>query len=151
MLGRLGDVALNATRLDSSKILVRIWRDEEVQGFIVDLNRVDQLFKKGVDSLGEVFGLYASNQGAVSFKGNTKDKKRNSRIALFDTGDFYKTFDVQILPNGFTITADDRKDDKNLTDVYGKEILGLENESLEKLSRKILPLFIRATRNLLLA
>jgi len=151
MLGRLGDVARNSTKLNSSKVLVRIWKDEKVQGFIVDLNRVDQLFKKGVDSLGEAFGLYASNQGTVSFKGNTKDKKRNSRIALFDTGDFYKTFDVKVQKRGFSITANDKKDDESLTDIYGKEILGLENESLEKLSRKILPIFIAETRITLLA
>lgn len=151
MLGRLGDIAKNAIKLNSSKVLVRIWKNEEVQGFIVDLNRVDQLFKKGVDSLDEPFGLYASDQGTVSFKGASKSKKRNARIVLFDTGDFYNTFDVDVKTEGFTITANDKKDDKSLTDIYGKEILGLTDESLEKLSRKILPLFIAETRKLLLA
>ncbi|MGR3221314.1 MAG: hypothetical protein ACUZ8H_16075 [Candidatus Anammoxibacter sp.] len=149
MLGRLGIVVENARKLSQSKILIRIWKDKEVQVFIVDLNRVDQLFKQGVDSLGNVFGLYASNQGTVTFKGNTKDKKRNSRISLFNKGDFYKTFAVKVPSDGFIITADDKKDDDSLTDIYGKEILGLGNESIEKLSRKIIPIFISETRVLL--
>ena len=90
------------------------------------------------------------HNGIVKVK-DTKNKKRNSRISLFDTGDFYKTFDVKVQSDGFSITANDRKDDKNLTDIYGKEILGLEDESLEKLSRKILPIFIAETRKFLLA
>lgn len=149
MLGRLGVVLNNAKKLNQSKILIRIWKDKEVKGFIVDLNRVDQLFKKGEDALGDVFGLYASDQGTVTFNGNTKNKKRNSRISLFDTGDFYKTFDVKVSKDSFSVTANDNKDGDSLTEIYGKEILGLGNESIEKLSRKILPIFITETRVLL--
>lgn len=151
MFGRLSKVLKNVAALDQSKILVRIWKDKEVQTFIVDLNRVDQLLKKGVDSLGDVFGLYASDQGTVSFKGTTKNKKRNSPISLLDTGSFYKSFDVKLLSSGFKITANDKKDDDSLTDIYGKEILGLTNENRDELAKKILPIFIAATRKLLLA
>lgn len=151
MFGRLSKVLKNIAALDQSKILVRIWRGKEVQTFIVDLNRVDQLLKKGVDSLGDVFGLYASDQGTVSFKGTTKNKKRNTNISLLDTGEFYRSFDVKLLSSGFKITANDKKDDDSLTDIYGKEILGLTNESIDELAKKVLPIFIAATRKLLLA
>lgn len=150
MLGRLGQVAKNSIALDQSKVLIRIWRDKNVQTFIVDLNRVDQLLKKGVDSLGDTFGLYASDQGTVSFKGVTKNKKRNTNISLLDTGDFYRSFDVKLSGDGFTITANDVKGDNVLTDIYGKEILGLTNESNNELAKKILPIIIRETRRLLL-
>ena len=101
---------------------------------------------KGVDSEDDVFGLYASNQGRVSFKGKTKDKKRNSRIALFDTGGFYKTFDVKVSNDGFKITANDKKGDDSLTEKYGKEILGLTDESKRELIDKILPILIKDVR-----
>ena len=147
--GRLGKVAKQATKLNRDKMLVRLWKNKEVQTFILDLNRVSQLFEDGVGSDGKVFGLYASDQGTVNFKGKTKNKKRNSRISLFDTGEFYRSFDIKQSGSEFKITADDIKEGKSLTAFYGKEILGLSIESINELSKKVLPIIIADTRGFL--
>lgn len=149
--GRLTDVINNIKRLDQSKIQFKIFKDKQIGEFIVDLNRVEQLFKQGINSDGEIFGGYASDQGTVSFKGNTKQKKFNDPYILYDEGDFYKSFDVKFTKDEFNITANDVKEDGTvLTEVYGKDIIGLTIESKNELAKKILPILIAEAKRFIL-
>jgi hypothetical protein len=149
--GKLQDSINSVLRLDQAKIQFRIYKDKEIGTFIIDLNRIEQLFKKGINSEGDIFGGYAFDQGIVTFKGNTKSKKFNDPYILYDEGEFYKSFKVQISKDEFDITANDTKEDGTvLTEVYGKEILGLTTESKNELAKKILPILIREVKRLIL-
>ena len=145
----------NTINLEVPKILVKVYKDSTVQDFIIDLNRIDQLFKKGEDSLGSELGQYGAftesiNQGEIfGFGGDsgTKKKVEGENIFLLDEGDFYRSFKVKIAKDGsFQIDANDIKDDVKLTEQYGKEILGLSAESKTKLACEILPEIIEVVR-----
>ena len=151
MLGRLTELVNNVNALNSDKILIRIYREPQIDLFIVNLNRIEQLLKEGVDDKGELIGLYAKDSGTSSFQGVTRVKKRNDPYTLYDTGDFYRSFDVIVKSDGFTIEADDVKEDGDkLTEKFGSGIIGLTTKSKDELAQKILPIIIGEVRKLLL-
>lgn len=111
------------------------WRfviDEQVQDEIVRLNTIDQLYDKGIDSLGDSLGDYSPFTVRVKvYKG-----QKTSNITLKDTGEFYDSFDVTVYKDGFTISADAQKEDSNLVEEFGIDILGLTDGSIDKLIRE---------------
>jgi hypothetical protein len=158
MFKRLRKLAENAKNLNQ-KILFRIvFSDTEVQDLILDLNRIEQLFKEGIDENGRIIGEYSEVTEMLT-KGQTfgyggssgrKTKKAGQPIFLLDEGDFYKSFKVKLLDDGFVIQADALKDDGNdLTEQYGKSILGLTNKSKREIVKEILPMVIQETRKAL--
>jgi len=156
MFQRLKQVAENAKNL-SEKVLFRIiFNETEVQDLIIDLNRFDQLFKESELADGGLLPTYSTftaqiNQGGsfnfTSSQGETfsRQKTQNDPIFLLDTGEFYKSFKVKILDDGFVVQADTLKDDGTDLMTYGK-ILGLTNESRNEIIKKILPMVIQETR-----
>lgn len=150
-------IANNTINLDSKKILFKIYSETEVQDFIIDLNRIEQLFKKGVDIEGNIFGTYSPltetlSQGrSFGFGGDSgsKTKRAGDPIFLLDDGDFYRSFKIRLKNNGsFTISAVTDKDDFDLLD-YG-DIIGLSNNSINELIKEILPFIIQETREAIL-
>jgi len=94
---------------------------------ILDLNRIDQLYKSGVDSDGVVI--------VPEYTYVTKTIKRvkgqpTDRVTLKDTGKFYKSFRVVVRKQDFEIIARDRKTGK-LKRKYGDEILGIAPSNLD--------------------
>jgi len=61
-----------------------------------------------------------------------------TRVTLYDTGEFYASFEVVVNDEGFSIKADTAKEGSDLRDRWGDRILGLSNESI----KEIKPLFI---------
>jgi hypothetical protein len=119
---------LNALiRLDETKIINAILSDKNFQKFIISLNQNDQLFEEGIDSLGVSLGEY-SDFTKVKKK---SDGQRFDHITLLDTGKFYKSFTITVSNGGFVMNADPVKDDSNLFDDFGKEIVGLTQENLQ--------------------
>ena len=142
MFSKIYKVLNNIANLDYNKIMREVWSDENVQEFIIKLNTEDQLFDKGVDSDNKDLGDYAPF---------TVEKKKlqglpYDRITLFDSGDFYGSFDV--IPNneGFKITADPVKESSNLFQDFGEQIVGLTAESKQKLRDRILEVVINEIR-----
>jgi hypothetical protein len=130
--------------LDASKILIRVIFIDEIRVFILDLNRINQLYDKGEDIKGDVIGEYSGFTEEIT-KGR---KKAGTHYTLYDTGDFYKSFDVNVYSDdSFTIEADSIKEDgTDLARKFGNGILGLSSDSKNKLVNKILPLIISETR-----
>ncbi len=132
----------NVINLDQDAIISNILRDAEFQRFIIDLNTEEQLFEKGIDSLGASLGDYTDFTKTVkSIKG-----QRIDHITLEDTGEFYKSFAIKVQNGGFLITADGQKEDTNLLEEYGKEILGLTDENLQividAIKEKLIPIIL---------
>jgi hypothetical protein len=143
---QLFDLTANAINMDVQKIAIRLIFTDEIRVFILDLNRINQLFDKGENAYGDFLGTYSYRTELIT-KGR---KKAGDHITLFDTGEFYRSFDVAVFSdNSFLIEANTIKDDN--TDLasskrYGKGILGLSEESKGKLIEKILPLIIIEVR-----
>lgn len=57
-------------------------------------------------------------------------------IRLFDTGDFYQRVTVEVFPDGIVITDTDSKTEM-LVDEYGKEIIELQERSIEELQEDV--------------
>ena len=62
-----------------------------------------------------------------------------SHIDLFDTGDFYESFEVKVMSDGFLIEADTIKDGEDLRVRWGNDILGLTDFSISELGKAIQP------------
>lgn len=94
---------------------------------VVELNTQGQLYDKGIGSDGISLG---------SYRPFTIDKKIDSgqptdRVTLKDTGDFYNSVRANFSYNGdIIITADTIKGDTDLEIEWGKNILGLTDESI---------------------
>lgn len=112
------------------------WRkafaDPSFKTYILDLIREDQLFSKGIDSDGDIIGLYSEWTEMMN-----PDKKAGTPYTLKDTGAFYESMIIYIYDNAIEIDADPiKKDEKgketNLFYEYGENIVGLTEENLEK-------------------
>ena len=117
-------------KLDEGIILNRFVELPIVQKFILDLNRVDQLFNKGIDSKNRALGVY------TPFTINSKNERgvpvpSDFHITLFDTGQFYSTFVIIPGKDFFEIDANPIREDANLFEDFGEDILGLNDENLQ--------------------
>ena len=117
-------------KLDEGIILNRFVELPIVQKFILDLNRVDQLFNKGIDSKNRALGVY------TPFTINSKNERgvpvpSDFHITLFDTGQFYSTFVIIPGKDFFEIDANPIREDSNLFEDFGENILGLNDENLQ--------------------
>lgn len=139
-LGRIFKMCDNIIAIDAKKIAINVIFKDEIRVFILDLNRIDQLFKTGEDIYGNFLGSY-SFRTEILTKGK---KKAGDHYTLFDTGEFYKSFDVAVYSDeSFTVEAETIKEDgTDLAKKFGKGILGLNAASKDKLITKILPFIL---------
>ena len=126
----LNDLLRNTKILMNADIIWNhVFSDKEFQTWILDLIRDDQLMEKGVDETGKVIGTYSwATQNIYN-----SSKIEGEHYTLFDTGDFYKSMVILLGTNYFEIDADPIKENANLFTKYGEGIIGLTEESLEKL------------------
>jgi len=127
-------------KLNEIKVLHSILRDKEFQQFVLDLNRENQLFDEGIDAnsraLAEIGGGYSGLTKAIK---KQKGQPFN-RVTLKDTGDFYASFKLKTTKEGFDIVADTLKESGDLRERWGKDILGLTDESKNELVFRLIPL-----------
>ena len=134
----------NVKGLSVDKALFFVFSDGFVQAFTLELNTQGQLFEKGIDAIGkplkDIGGEYADL---------TKDLKLLEglpidRVTLFQEGDFYKSFNLIPGSDGLIIEADTIKEgDEDLQNRWGTNLLGLTDESREKLIQEIAPLVVQ--------
>ena len=99
--------------------------DSDIKELIIELNQ-EQLYNLGEDSEGKSLGTYAPTTVMIKqAQGVPTD-----RITLKDTGDFYSSFKVFYSNGEIFIDADGQKDDTNLFDEYGEDILGLNDANM---------------------
>lgn len=113
-----------------------LFQNVEFRNLIIQLNTKSQLFQQGIDSQGIKLSEYTRNNGYSNYTKAIKEAKGQptNRITLNDTGEFYKSFRVQRDGNSIKIVANPIKDDTNLFEEWGIDIVGLTEESLETLS-----------------
>ena len=128
----IDDMLNRAINLDQNKS----WRfviDEEVKQEIIKLNTRDQLFDNGINSLDNALGNYSE----VTVRIKRRKGQRADHVTLRDTGQFYDSFKVFVDDSGLIVFADDSSIyDVPLTVTWGIDILGLTDDSLDKLIRE---------------
>lgn len=124
---------------DIDTIFKELVLHKEFQQLAIELNTkgqpTSQLFEQGVDSLSVSLGEYAGTtiEGTSSFEGKREKGQRFDHITLEDTGKFYASFKILTGGNAFLfkIEANPNRDDTNLFDDFGKEILGWTDQNLQ--------------------
>ena len=148
MFTDLKNILHRAKTIDFTSIYVKVLKNGDVQQFIIDLNAIDQLFERGLDSDGELTGTYSEASELFSKSLNLpKEKKEGDPYNFFVTGKFLESFAVKVFDNGdFIISADALKEEgDDLIDKFGP-LLGLTDESKGKLIRELLPRIIKEAR-----
>ena len=141
--------------LNLDSILFKVFNKKSVQKFIESLNR-EQL-AESVDARGiqlsyiDRNGNERTSYSPLTEKLSGGKKKVGQPFNLKDTGEFYKSIKAFPELKGIEITADADKEDDNLFQKFGKDIVGLTYENLQKLIEFIKPLFIEVVRKELLS
>jgi len=140
MFDELKRLAKGVLNLNANLIIQQIILNNKFQEFILDLNRREQLFE-GLNSLGVELDSYsefteselnAEGENRFQYKGKKKSKLAGEPVFLFDSGDFYESFTLEVNTDSLIFDADPIKDDgTNLFNEYGSDILGLTEESTE--------------------
>lgn len=100
----------------------------EEEDTIIDMN-ISQLYDSGERRDGKkITPEYAPETVAIK----KKKGQPTNRVTLRDTFDWQASFWVQFYPDGFEIKASDWKTER-LTQKYGDEILGLQDEMVKYL------------------
>ena len=112
---------------------------------ILDLIREDQLREKGIDGDGDIIGFYSFATELIT--GGAK--QQGDHYTLDDTGAFFRSMFIRVLSDSFTINADGQKEDDNLFDKYGKEIIKPTDESIDKIKKIVRRAYIAYVRRVL--
>lgn len=141
----LGELVRNVGKLQRNEILRDILTDTLTQDFIIDLQQ--KQLRSGKDGRGELITPEYRSPDYARAKQSTP-----GRIApegtpdLFVTGNFFDTIDLVIGQTFVELIANTTIYGKDFKDIYGFDILGLNEESLQKLINFIRPEFIRETK-----
>lgn len=144
-----------AKELNAGYLMKCLFLDGYFKALIIDLNTDKQLFDKGIDATGKKLRNRFRTVAAEYYSKETiriKSEKGQptDRITLKDSGDFYSTFKLELKNGAFFIDADTVKDDNDLAQVWGADILGLTQESLQEVIDLSLEILIPVIRNKLL-
>jgi ketol-acid reductoisomerase len=132
-----------------------LFLSQEFRDFVLDLNRKNQLFDKGIDANGVRLVSDFAKFGRVYADRTIIEKEAKNqptdRVTLKDSGDFYRSFKLELTGNSdFLITADTIKNDNNLMEVWGEAILGLTKENIDLVIEKAREIIIPIIRQQLL-
>lgn len=114
------------------EILKKIFERKDVQDLVQSMN-IDQL-QVGKRSDGVELPPYSKR----SVK---KFGKPNGPILLYDTGAFYESIHIVVDASGVNIAAEPQKENTNLFNAYGLDIIGLDDAHKQELSEFIKPIF----------
>lgn len=90
--------AENIKKVDPVALIKKVLKKPRVQSFIINLNTEDQLKKDNINPDGVKLYQIGKPYSAATLA--IKGINDPTKITLFDTGDYYDTFDILILPNG---------------------------------------------------
>ena len=142
----LGDLMERTMHISQKEIWFYVFYDTKFKTEVLNFIRIDQLFEQGVNEDNEVIGTY-SLRTQMEFN---PEKVANTPYTLFDTGDFYRSFMLEVVPDGIIINADGIKDDgTDLLQRFTDKILGLTDESKIKLIEKVKAKYYETTLRLL--
>lgn len=101
----------------------------EAEDTIIEMN-IGQLYDSGETRDGKKI---TPEYSSITVEIKRKKGQPTNRVTLRDTFAFQSSFWVQYYPEGFEIKASDNKTER-LTQKYGEEILGLQDEMMKYLN-----------------
>lgn len=107
--------------------------DTDAKAKILDILKNDQL-QKGIDGDGDIIGLYSIYTEMIN-----PNKVAGTPYTLEDTGAFYQSLFITVTTDALSIDGNGRKGKTNLFDRYTDSIVGLTQESKDKLAEILIP------------
>ncbi len=143
---KLNDINI---QLKLELIWFEVFEDSEFKERILNWIRNDQLFNQGIDENGNVIGYYSFVSEVIN-----PEKMEGTPYTLYDSGDFYRSMFITVMTDAtFVIDADAIKVNEDGTEdlfqKYGDGIIGLAEESREKLAVECIERFNRVAREIL--
>lgn len=129
--------------LDINKVLFEVYKDRGIQVRIIDLNRFDQLFDKGVNAKGKLIGTYKqakTRSGSFSSPLRSVSASRKSIGDVYnflDRGDLFGSMTFTPLSNGFELDTNEGIKIEFRSDV--SDLIGLTDESIDELGNILIP------------
>jgi len=121
--------ALKRIKKNIGKYISIVINDEKA--IIIDMNTEDQLYEQGINNLGaEIMDYKPYQEFTISVK--LSKGQPTDRVTLRDSGEFHRSFDLEITDKHFKVIATDDKTEQ-LIKKYGRQILGLTDENLNEL------------------
>lgn len=120
--------------VDIYKLLDEVFKQNQIQSTMVEFNQ-DQL-QSGYDALNQKINtIGGSPYRAYTVKRKKKKGQPTNIVTLYDTGEFYETFKVRIVKDGYEIIADFQKGDESILDNFTSnfDFLGLDLEGQTEL------------------
>lgn len=142
-----------ASFLKPDEVWKRVFLDKTLQNtIIVEYIQQDQLLNEGVDESGNP--LRNKDNGRTTYSETTEmlsdgRKRAGEPYNLFDTGDFYRSMVFLLGKDFFEIDADPIKGNDNLFTKFGEGIIGLTEESKNKLQIELLERYDKEIRRIL--
>lgn len=96
---------------------------------ILDLIRESQLRNQGIDGDGDEIGFYSFATELIS----EGEKQEGDHYTLDDTSKFFKSMFIRVASTLFTINADGQKEDVDIVEKYGIDIIKPTNESIDQI------------------
>ena len=131
--------AKKAQSFNAVTVLNQVVNSKESKEFLINLITQEQLFDKGINAEGVKLSSIGGDYSARTilgvrgqFEGKIARGLPTDRITLFDRGDFYDSFRIEVSLPFIFIIFDDLKQGVHLTDRWGDDIVGLTDESKEK-------------------
>lgn len=115
-----------------NKAILIVVKDNEA--YMLDLNTDEQLFKKGIDSLGQELAEYRSSDYAALKRILNPSGATDLKLE----GDFHESFFIDAKAFPIIIDARDGKT-PGLVKKYGEDLFGLTLQSLSDFNKHILP------------
>jgi hypothetical protein len=127
-MGDIGDTINKFLRFDFKKAVLKILNSKKVSDFVIEMQQA-RLYNTGKDSEGDSLGSYSPFTVVIKqAKG-----QRTDHITLRDTGEFYESMTFHATGTALIFDADAQKDEDNLFDNFGIDILGLTDFDKERL------------------
>ena len=116
------------SRFDLNKSILKILNSRKVSDMVVMMQQ-KRLYETGKDSTGESLGSYSP----VTVVLKREKEQRVDHITLRDTGEFYRSMTFSATETELIFDADPVKEENNLFDDFGIDILGLTKKNKERL------------------
>lgn len=138
----------NVRKITPDTLANEVFREAKIARFVLNLNREGQLFANGVGVDGQIVGTYSfmTQQFTENISGKGFPKNAGSPYNFYNTGEMYNSFSIRVEKDGFVINADTSELESSGIIENKEEIIGLTDESIEKLVKEILPELAKEVR-----
>ncbi len=113
-----------------------------IEDQIIDLNREDQLFEKGIDTTGSLIGVYSkATEGITKGKsGRGFPKRAGSPYNFYDTGEMFKSFRLKKGKGTISLfnSSQSLREFSKRTGIDESRLIGLTDENTRKLNFELI-------------